>query len=185
MIFGSCSTFTPCLTVLPMNGPISYVGACVDATEQARYADFFDRNCGSGSTQLVNWSGTIQGTAQFASSTVTRNVSSTISFDAFISGPNCGSTMGCAAVEQAVTGTFGFTGTCNSSGSQCTCELSRTVVRQTTDSMVVSQTNIELPASGRIFDTCGSSGGVRYRERTPSDPLKVPEIGIYTLTPYP
>lgn len=183
--FGSCSNFSPCLTVLPMNGPITYVGGCIDSTEQARYTAFFDRNCGPGSTFLGNWTGSMQGTAEFAANTVRRNVSMTLGFAAFINGPNCGSVTGCAAVEQSVTQNFGFTGSCNSNGAQCTCNLSRSVTQQTTDPMVVSQTHIELPASGRVFDTCGRSGAVRYRERDPVDPLQVPEIGIFTLTPYP
>lgn len=183
--FSNCPSFTPCLTVLPMNGPLTYVSACIDTTEQQRYADFFDRSCGPGSTFLANWSGTIQGTAEFDTGTVTRDVTSTLAFSAFISGTNCGGTTGCAAVQQAVTQNFGFSGTCTSNGSTCTCDLSRTLSQQATEAMTVHQTHIELPSSERVFDTCGSSGAIRYRERTPANPLQVPEIGIYTLTPYP
>lgn len=64
-------------------------------------------------------------------------------------------------------------------------EVNCTVVSRSTDEMVVSQTMFEVPDAGRAYDTCGSSGAIRYRERNPNDPLKVPEIGVYTLAPYP
>ena len=172
----TCPTFTACggLTT----GTFAYASACVDDAEFAPFVAQATSLCGAGSTTLRNKGGTISGTVSLSPGSITRAVTGTLTVTADIGG-TCANASLCSQAP-SIAASVGFSATCAFANNLCTCQMTRPLTQQGTESYSASPTQLTMSPSNRTYDFCVVTNGFNYHDVSTS--LSTRDPGFYGMT---
>ncbi|MBK7858103.1 MAG: hypothetical protein IPJ65_05665 [Archangiaceae bacterium] len=182
----TCPTFTACggdpNPVNPTNW--RFTGVCIDDALFAQITNALNTACQStGGTVVSNKRGRLGGSVSLAGANVTRDVAGFVTFDT--STPSCSAQ--CGTINLGL-GTFGLTGSCAASGTDCKCTDLTYQLRATgTDPYVVDGGTLEIQTASRnrSYAFCIQNGAAptfTYRETSAQMGTFLPDPGTFSMT---
>ena len=141
-----------------------------------------DAICASVFATINSKSGNIRGCAAFAGGSVTRSVVGGLSFNATITGMNCGNMTVCPFISSALAN-YGLIGSCafDAVANGCVCSLTKSLNVTGGDPYTTSGNQFTLTDAGRVFDYCATGNNLTYHEVTPSSGSSFRDPGYFGM----